>query len=68
MDITDDPLQTTRDLLDRRATVRHGFLDVLGESVASDVPTVAQRAMNSVLVAGVRTTVAPGRVLHCQDM
>jgi hypothetical protein len=29
MDITDDPLQTTRDLLDRRATVRHGFLDVL---------------------------------------
>jgi len=33
MDITDDPVQTTRDLLDRRATVRHGFLDVLGESV-----------------------------------
>jgi hypothetical protein len=53
MDISDDPLQTTRDLLDRRATVRHGFLDVLGESVAPDVPTVAQRAMNSVLVAGV---------------
>ena len=53
MDITDDPLQTTRDLLDRTATVRHGFLDVLGESVAPDVPTVAQRAMNSVLVAGV---------------
>ena len=53
MDITDDPLQTTRDLLDRRAMVRHGFLDVLGESVAPDVPTVAQRAMNSVLVAGV---------------
>jgi hypothetical protein len=53
MEITDDPVQTTRDLLDRRATVRHGFLDVLGESVAPDVPTLAQRAMNSVLVAGV---------------
>ena len=53
MDIIDDPLQTTRGLLDRRATVRHGFLDVLGESVAPDVPTLAQRAMNSVLVAGV---------------
>ncbi len=53
MEITDDPLQTTRGLLDRRATVRHGFLDVLGESVAPDVPTLAQRAMNSVLVAGV---------------
>jgi hypothetical protein len=26
---------------------------VLGESVAPDVPTLAQRAMNSVLVAGV---------------
>ena len=31
--ITDDPLETTRNLLDRKATVRHGFLDVLGESV-----------------------------------
>jgi SAM-dependent methyltransferase len=52
MDITDDPLQTTRNLLDRRATVRHGFLDVLGESMAVQVPTLAQRAMNSALVAG----------------
>ena len=53
MDITDDPLETTRNLLDRRATVRHGFLDVLGESTAVQVPTFAQRAMNSPLVAGV---------------
>lgn len=47
----DDPLQTTRDLLDREASLRHGFLDVLGESVASDTPTLAQAAMNSPLVA-----------------
>jgi ubiquinone/menaquinone biosynthesis C-methylase UbiE len=53
MAITDDPLETTRNLLDRRATVRHGFLDVLGESVTADVPTLAQRAMNSALVATV---------------
>jgi ubiquinone/menaquinone biosynthesis C-methylase UbiE len=39
---TDDPLQTTRDLLDREASLRHGFLDVL-----------AQVAMNSPLVATV---------------
>ena len=70
MDITDDPLQTTRDLLDRRATVRHGFFDVLGESVAPDVPTLAQRAMNSVLVAGVyerlwRPTKAPRAARAC---
>jgi SAM-dependent methyltransferase len=48
---TEDPLQTTRDLLDRDAGLRHGFLDVLGESVASETPTVAQQAMNSPLVA-----------------
>jgi ubiquinone/menaquinone biosynthesis C-methylase UbiE len=50
---TDDPLQTTRDLLDRQASLRHGFLDVLGESVASETPTLAQVAMNSSLVATV---------------
>jgi ubiquinone/menaquinone biosynthesis C-methylase UbiE len=49
----DDPLQTTRDLLDREASLRHGFLDVLGESVASETPTLAQVAMNSPLVATV---------------
>jgi ubiquinone/menaquinone biosynthesis C-methylase UbiE len=53
MDISDDPLEMTRDLLDRTATVRHGFLDVLGESTASPVPTLAQRAMNSPFVATV---------------
>jgi SAM-dependent methyltransferase len=53
MDITDDPLPAARNLLDRTATVRHGFLDVLGESTAVRVPTFAQRAMNSPLVAGV---------------
>lgn len=50
---TDDPLQTTRDLLDRDAELRDGFLDVLGESVASDTPTLAQAAMNSPVVATV---------------
>jgi ubiquinone/menaquinone biosynthesis C-methylase UbiE len=50
---TDDPLQTTRALLDRQASLRHGFLDVLGESVASETPTLAQVAMNSALVATV---------------
>jgi ubiquinone/menaquinone biosynthesis C-methylase UbiE len=53
MGITDDPLQATRNLLDRTAAVRHGFLDVLGQSTAVQVPTFAQRAMNSPLVAGV---------------
>jgi ubiquinone/menaquinone biosynthesis C-methylase UbiE len=59
MGITVDPLETTRNLLDRTATMRDGFLDVLGESKtseaswASETPTLAQRAMNSALVAGV---------------
>ena len=53
MAISDDSLQATRNLLDREATVRHGFLDVLGESVTAEVPTLAQRAMNSPLVASV---------------
>ena len=53
MAISDDALQATRNLLDREATVRHGFLDVLGESVTAEVPTLAQRAMNSPLVASV---------------
>ncbi len=53
MDIGDDPLERTRDLLETTASVRHGFLDVLGESATSPVPTFAQRAMNSSLVATV---------------
>jgi ubiquinone/menaquinone biosynthesis C-methylase UbiE len=53
MDSTDNPLEATRRLLDREATLRHGFLDVLGESVVSETPTVAQQAMNSPLVATV---------------
>jgi ubiquinone/menaquinone biosynthesis C-methylase UbiE len=53
MTVSDHPLETTRNLLDRPATVRHGFLDVLGESTPSPVPTFAQRAMNSALVATV---------------
>jgi len=48
-----DPLELTRALLDRTAVVRHGFLDVLGESTSSPVPTFAQRAMNSPFVATV---------------
>lgn len=53
MGTTENPLETTRRLLDRQASLRHGFLDVLGESVASETPTVAQVAMNSPLVATV---------------
>ena len=53
MGSTENPLETTRHLLDREASLRHGFLDVLGESVASETPTVAQVAMNSPLVATV---------------
>lgn len=48
-----DPLELTRGLLDRTAELRHGFLDVLGESTSSPAPTVAQRAMNSPFVATV---------------
>lgn len=43
----------TRGLLTETATLRHGFLDVLGESTSSPAPTFAQRAMNSPLVATV---------------
>jgi ubiquinone/menaquinone biosynthesis C-methylase UbiE len=53
MSSTEDSLATTRQLLDCEATLRHGFLDVLGESVLSETPTVAQQAMNSPLVATV---------------
>ncbi|CAM4206395.1 Phthiotriol/phenolphthiotriol dimycocerosates methyltransferase [Mycobacterium basiliense] len=53
MDISRDPLETTRGLLDTPAVLRHGFLDVLGESTSSPVPTFAQRAMNSRFVATV---------------
>jgi ubiquinone/menaquinone biosynthesis C-methylase UbiE len=48
-----DPVELTRGLLNATAVLRHGFLDVLGESTSSPVPTVAQRAMNSPYVATV---------------
>jgi SAM-dependent methyltransferase len=51
--IGDDPLERTRALLNRTASMRHGFLDVLGESTASPMPMFAQRAMNSPFVAAV---------------
>ncbi|MBO0865869.1 MAG: methyltransferase domain-containing protein [Mycobacterium sp.] len=51
MTVSDDALERTRGLLTTTASVRQGFLDVLGESTASPVPTVAQRAMNSPFVA-----------------
>lgn len=47
------PIELTRGLLTTDAVLRHGYLDVLGESVSSPVPTFAQRAMNSRFVAGV---------------
>ncbi|MFV8319837.1 class I SAM-dependent methyltransferase [Mycobacterium sp. 23] len=48
-----DRVELTRSLLDKPATLRHGYLDVLGESTAAPVPTFAQRAMNSPFVAAV---------------
>ncbi|OBF90662.1 SAM-dependent methyltransferase [Mycobacterium sp. 852002-51163_SCH5372311] len=47
------PLELTRALLDGTAELRHGFLDVLGESTSAPAPTFAQRAMNSPFVATV---------------
>lgn len=47
------PIEAARGLLNRPATLRHGYLDVLGESVSSPAPTFAQRAMNSRFVATV---------------
>lgn len=51
--MSQDSLASTRDLLVEPAVLRHGFLDVLGESMSSPAPTLAQRAMNSGLVATV---------------
>ena len=51
--MSQDPVSQTRDLLGEDAVLRHGFLDVLGESTSSPAPTLAQRAMNSPLVATV---------------
>jgi ubiquinone/menaquinone biosynthesis C-methylase UbiE len=48
-----DRVELTRSLLNMPATLRHGYLDVLGESTATPVPTFAQRAMNSAFVASV---------------
>ncbi len=53
MDTTDDRFQPVRELLNTTASVRHGFLDVLGASTSTPVPTFAQRAMNSPLMATV---------------
>jgi 2-polyprenyl-3-methyl-5-hydroxy-6-metoxy-1,4-benzoquinol methylase len=51
--MSQDPLELTRGLLNRTAALRHGFLDVLGESTESPDSTLAQRAMNSPFVATV---------------
>lgn len=53
MNASQDPRELTRGLLTAPAVLRHGFLDVLGESTSSPVPTVAQKAMNSRFVATV---------------
>lgn len=53
MDRNLTPVEITRGLLNQDAVLRHGYLDVLGESVSSPVPTFAQRAMNSSFVAGI---------------
>ena len=51
--MSQDPVELTRGLLNKAAVLRHGFLDVLGESTSSPAPTIAQRAMNSLFVATV---------------
>jgi hypothetical protein len=56
-----DPVEVTRGLLNQDAALRHGYLDVLGESVNSPVPTFAQRAMNSRFVAYV-TAAKPANI------
>ncbi len=48
-----DPLELTRGLLNRTAALRHGFLDLLGESTEPPDSTLAQRAMNSPFLATV---------------
>ncbi|BDB44742.1 MULTISPECIES: class I SAM-dependent methyltransferase [Mycobacterium] len=48
-----DRLELTRSLLTKPAVLRHGYLDVLGESTAAPVPTLAQLAMNNSFVATV---------------
>jgi SAM-dependent methyltransferase len=53
VDTDDDPLQQARELLTTTASVRHGFLDVLGASTSAPTPTFAQRAMNSPVMATV---------------
>jgi ubiquinone/menaquinone biosynthesis C-methylase UbiE len=51
--MSQDPVELTRGLMSQTAELRHGFLDVLGESTSAPVPTIAQRAMNSPFVATV---------------
>lgn len=51
--MSQDSVESTRGLMSQTAELRHGFLDVLGESTSAPVPTVAQRAMNSPFVATV---------------
>jgi SAM-dependent methyltransferase len=53
MTLGNDPLERTRALLTTTASMRNGFLDVLGASTPAPVPTLAQRAMNSPFVATV---------------
>ncbi len=53
MNTSQDRIELTRGLLDMTAVLRHGFLDALGESTSSPVPTFAQRAMNSPFAATV---------------
>lgn len=53
MDTDEDRCQPARELLNTTASVRDGFLDVLGPSTSTPAPTFAQRAMNSPLMATV---------------
>lgn len=51
--MSQDPVESTRGLMNQTAHLRHGFLDVLGAATSAPVPTIAQRAMNSPFVATV---------------
>ena len=53
MDTDEHRFQPARELLNTTASVRAGFLDVLGSSMSTPAPTFAQRAMNSPLMATV---------------
>ncbi len=65
--ISQDPVESTRGLLNETAVSRHRFLDVLGESTNSPVPMFAQRGDEQPVRRDcVRTAVASDLLLRRQ--